>query len=232
MRLTSRVSVASLLPVLAVLLVGLPARAVEPAAPSSQQRVVAIVPFGKVKQAVLERVAKEIQARLKVQVRFDPRRELPKAAYYAPRSRWRAEKLLEAIDADPPKGAWKVVAVTDAEISTTKEDIPDWRIGGLGSLGGLSCVASTYIYRKHSRTEDVLMRRVADLAIHEFGHTLGFDHCETEGCVMADAKGKAIESADKSSGHYCARCLGLLSAEDRAWLMDEVVREEKQATPR
>ncbi|MCP3139733.1 hypothetical protein [Pyxidicoccus xibeiensis] len=225
MHSTSRVLLLPLW-VLSLLLVGLPASAASPA-PGSE-RVVAILPFGKVKQEVLQRVAQEVQARLRVQVRFEPRRELPKEAYYAPRSRWRAEKLLEAIDKDPPEGAWKVVAVTDAEISTTKEDIHDWRVGGLGTLDGLACVVSTYIYRKSSPTEDVLMRRVADLAVHEFGHTLGFDHCETEGCVMADAQGKAIESADKSSGHYCAKCLGVLSAEDRAWVRDAVKRE---ATP-
>ena len=202
-----------MVPLLSLVLAAAPASA---APPPPSEPVVAILPFGKVSQEVLERVAAELQSRMRVQVRFEPQRELPKAAFYAPRRRWRAEKLLEAIDADPPKGAWKVVAVTEAEISTTKEDIPDWGIAGLGNMSGLSCVVSTHIYRKHSKTREALLRRVGDLVVHEFGHTLGFDHCETEGCVMADAKGKAIKSADRSTGHYCARCLGLLSAEDRA----------------
>jgi archaemetzincin len=219
MRLHAR----ALLLCLSVLLPWRPAAA-GPASPSSEP-VVAILPFGKVSQDVLERVASEIQARLRVQVRFETPRELPKEAWYAPRKRWRAEKLLAAIDADPPKGAWKVVAVTEAEISTTKDDIPDWGIAGLGNMGGLSCVLSTHIYRKHSKTRAVLLRRVGDVAIHEFGHTLGFDHCETDGCVMSDAKGKAISSADHSTGSYCARCLGQLSPEVRAWV------KEPQATP-
>lgn len=213
---------------LSLLLAGLPARA-EP--PPSSAPVVAILPFGQVSQEVLERVAAEIQARLRVQVRFEPPRELPKAAWYAPRRRWRAEKLLEAIDADPPKGAWKVVGVTDAEISTTKGEAKDWGIAGLGSLQGLSCVVSTHIYRKHSKTKAELLRRVGDLAIHEFGHTLGFDHCETEGCVMADARGKAVSSADQSTGQYCARCLGVLSPEDRAWMKEPPREGGKRATP-
>ncbi|NMO23264.1 hypothetical protein HPC49_49015 [Pyxidicoccus fallax] len=198
---------------LAVLL-ALPPASAEPPPPA--EPVVAIVPLGKVSPEVLERVSGELQARMRVRVRVEPQRELPKEAFHAPRRRWRAEKLLDALDASPPKGAWKVVGVTEAEISTTKGDIPDWGIAGLGSTGGLSCVVSTHIYRKHSKTQEALLRRMGDLAVHEFGHTLGFPHCETEGCVMADAKGKAVTSADRSTGHYCARCLGLLSAEDRA----------------
>lgn len=189
-------------------------------APAAQQvspeRVVAIVPLGPVRQELVERVTQEIQARMNVRIRVEPSRELPKEAWYAPRRRWRAEKLLDWIDGNPPQGAWKVIAVTEAEISTTKGDIFDWGIAGLGNLGGLSCVVSAYIYKKHSKTEEALLRRLGDLTVHEFGHTLGFPHCEETGCVMADAKGKAISSADASSGHYCAKCLEKLSAEDRA----------------
>jgi archaemetzincin len=184
-------------------------------AADAPQRVVAIVPLGPVKQAYLDRVAQELQARMNVQVRIEPQRELPPEAFYKPRKRWRAEKLLEALDANPPAGAWRVVGVTEAEISSTKGDIFDWGIAGLADLGGPSCVVSAFIYKKHSKEEDVLLRRLGDLAVHEFGHTLGFDHCETKGCVMADAKGKAITSADESSGQFCAPCLATLPPEDR-----------------
>jgi archaemetzincin len=214
MRAFSRVSAVLVLPLLALLLAVSPAAAAEPASPPVE-RVIALLPLGKVSQDVLDRVAWDIQLRLRVKVRVEPRRELPQEAYYPPRRRWRAEKLLEFIDASPPQGVWKVVGITEAEVSTTKGDIQDWGIAGLGSIQGLSCVVSTHIYRKHSKTRQVLLRRVGDLAVHELGHTLGFDHCETEGCVMADAKGKAIKSSDKSSGHYCERCLQGMSPEDR-----------------
>jgi archaemetzincin len=52
--------------------------------------------------------------------------------------------------------------------------------------------------------------------VHEFGHTLGLDHCEHKGCVMSDAKGKALKSADESSGRYCSKCLQTLAPEIRA----------------
>ena len=182
---------------LAVLLVPLLAAA--------EERVVRLVPLGDVEPALMEAVAKAIEARVEAKVEIAPRAELPLAAFYKPRKRWRAEKLLDALAAEP-EGAWKVVGVTNAEISTTKGAIFDWGIAGLGMMGGKACVVSAYLYKKHSKTKAVMLRRFADCGVHELGHTLGMPHCESKGCVMADAKGNAIKSADQSSGNYCEPC--------------------------
>lgn len=169
---------------------------------------VVLVPLGEVDDAALHAIREGIEAHARVSVRIDPVRPLPAEAFYAPRKRWRAEKILDALDADPPQGAWKVVAVTAAEISTTKGDIKDWGIGGLGNIGGLSCVVSTFLVRKHTPRDDPAKyaRRMGELGVHEFGHTLGLDHCPVAGCVMSDAKGKLIRSIDASTGEFCERC--------------------------
>jgi archaemetzincin len=172
----------------------------------SASRTVVVVPLGPVDQAFIDGAVEAVKARVDADVRVDPRRELPRAAWYEPRKRWRAERILDAIEAAPPKGAWKVLVITAAEISTTKGDIKDWGIAGLGNIGGLASVASTFLYTKHSKSKAQALRRFTDVAVHEFGHTLGLPHCETTGCVMADAKGKAMKSADASRGHYCLRC--------------------------
>jgi archaemetzincin len=167
---------------------------------------VVVVPLGEVDDAALQAIRDNITAHARVTVRIDPPRPLPPEAWYAPRKRWRAEKILDAVDADLPEGAWKVVAVTAAEISTTKGDIKDWGIGGLGNIDGTSCVVSTYLVRKHSKDSAAYERRMAQLGIHELGHTLGLDHCPVPRCVMSDAKGKLIKSLDASTGEFCDRC--------------------------
>jgi archaemetzincin len=189
------------------------AAAVVLAAAAPADKVVVLLPLGQVDPAYVEATREAIASRLNVTIRVDSSRELPKDAFYKPRSRWRAEKLLAAIDQDPPAGAWKVVAITEGEISTTKGEIHDWGIVGLGNLGDRSCVVSTHIFKKWSRTRETLLRRVADSAVHELGHTLGLDHCETVGCVMRDAHGKAVLSADTSTGQYCGVCRKQLEPE-------------------
>ncbi len=172
----------------------------------ANSRVVALVPLGKVDPALLKVAAQAIEAQVACTVRVESERELPKAAWYEPRKRWRAEKILDALEADRPQGAWKVVGLTAAEISTTKGAVPDWRIGGLGELGGRACVVSTWINERHARTKADLHRRIADLVVHELGHTLGADHCKAKGCVMRDARGRLLEAQGSSTGHYCEAC--------------------------
>lgn len=188
---------------------------VQAAEPERPKPLVALVPLGKVHPEFLERVTREIEARMNVRVRVEPPRPLPKKAYYPPRKRWRAEILLDWLEESRPEGAWKVVAVTEEPISTTKGEIHDWGIAGLGNVDGVSCVLSAYLYKKHSRTQEVLLRRLGDVAVHEFGHTLGMGHCEEPGCVMSDAKGKAIASADASTGRYCPRSIEELAPDLR-----------------
>lgn len=120
---------------------------------SAAPRTIVIVPLGKVDVAFIDAASAALKARVDADVRVDPARELPKAAWYAPRKRWRAERILDVIDADPPQDAWKVLVITSAEISTTKGDVADWGIAGLGNIGALSSVASTFLYTKHSRVE-------------------------------------------------------------------------------
>lgn len=188
--------------------------------------LVVILPLGSVEREYLDEVASAIQARVDVRVRFDPPRALPKSAFYEPRKRYRAEKLIDFVQSDFPQDAWKVVAVTQAEISTTKGAIQDWGIAGLGLIGGQTCVLSTHIYQKHSKTKAALLRRLDDLAVHEFGHTLGLEHCPTDGCVMRDAKGNAIKSADTSTLRYCDRCRGSLPVP-----IQQLLRDDKASPP-
>ena len=185
------------------------------------EKTIYLVPLGDVETKLLEVARDALTARINAEVLIAPRRDLPEEAWYAPRKRYRAEKLITALNADPPAGAWRIVGVTEQPISTTKGRIFDWGIAGLGDLDGRSCVLSSAIYKKNSRDRASLERRFADLVVHEFGHTLGLNHCEVQGCVMADAKGKAIRSADTSTSQYCAKCRGLVEARLPAILKPE-----------
>ena len=96
-----------------------------PALALAEDRIVRLVPLGDVEPELLEAITKAVTARVNAKVEIAKKEELPAEAFYKPRKRWRAEKLLDFLDTKTT-GAWRVIGVTNAEISTTKGDIFDW----------------------------------------------------------------------------------------------------------
>lgn len=143
-------------------------------------------------------------------VRSLPRVELPVRAYYAPGKRYRAEKLLEFLAPRLPADGVRILGLTAVDISTTKGKVYDWGILGLGSLDGSSGVLSAFRCHKKSRGPQHARERLAKVAVHEIGHTLGLDHCPQRGCLMEDAEGSVL-TTDREY-ELCRRCRAQLQA--------------------
>ena len=144
-----------------------------------------------------------------VSVKILPEMPLPKSAHYAPRDRYKADKILDALDAEAHAGITKVIALTASDISTKKGEIPDWGIFGLGQLGGKSCVVSTFRLRAGKAGDELFRQRLVKVVNHELGHTFGLEHCPAAACLMLDAGGK-IATVGGESGMPCAACAARL----------------------
>lgn len=180
-------------------------------------RIIVVVPIGNPAPALAEHVAASLRERFTFAVRVVPNVAMPEEAWYDPRKRWRAEKLLDFLDEHNVGEAWRVTGITEAPISTTKGEVKDWGIADLGSLGGRSSVYTAYLFRRFKTKDPARYSRyMENLVLHEVGHTLGLHHCPLDRCIMADAKGKAITAARKSINEYCPRCHRLIEEHLRA----------------
>lgn len=176
----------------------------------NRRPVVAVQPFGHLDAGVVTRVQTGIRERFDVDVVVLPERALPAAAYYRPRDRYRAERLLEALEREASGRYVKVVGLTARDISTSTEEQADWGVFGLGDLGGETCVVSTYRLGRGGASEALLEDRLVKAVNHELGHTFGADHCPVHGCLMADAEG-TIRTVDTGTGRFCPACLARLA---------------------
>jgi archaemetzincin len=149
-----------------------------------------------------------------LEVKVLPRVPLPREAYYPPRKRYRAEKLLDFLRPRlPPDGA-RILGLTAVDISTTKGPYSDWGVMGLGEMPGVTGVISSFRCYKRTRSPTNGRERFAKTAVHEIGHTLGLPHCPTKGCLMADAEGSVLSSDQESD--LCPRCRDQLRADGRS----------------
>ena len=145
-----------------------------------------------------------------VQVRMLPRVDLPEQAYYEPRRRYRAEKILPFLLEKLPGDGDRILGLTGVDISTDKGDIKDWGILGLANLGGKECIVSAFRCYGQAREDAHARILLAKVAVHEVGHTLGLDHCTTNGCLMEDAGG-LVRTCDREYD-LCAHCRSMLRA--------------------
>ena len=149
-------------------------------------------------------VVKALHAFHVVDVRALPRVALPKSAYYRPRNRYRAEKLLSFLKQRLPKGGAQIMGITGTDISTTKGKVKDWGILGLAEIDSTVCVLSAFRAKRSAKSAKHGRIRLAKTAVHEVGHALGLPHCPNRGCLMEDARGTVL-TTDREYD-LCTRC--------------------------
>lgn len=127
-----------------------------------------------------------------------PEVEIPQSAYYAPRKRYRADKIIALQKAEYKDCAdLVIIGVTTKDISTTAHGKKDYGIMGLSYIPGNSCVISSYRISNRKNLHKVVL--------HEFLHSRGLPHCQIDDpqCYMKDAKGKGNVAIQK---YLCESC--------------------------
>jgi predicted Zn-dependent protease len=138
-------------------------------------------PYGDFTEADARRLCHKIEEGLYKVYDWDftikvlPNKPLPADAYYEPRKRYLAPKLLD--DLSKTKFPDYVVGLTHKDISTEIHGQKNYGIMGLARLGKRQSVVSDY----RAKGDNFIA-----VIVHEFGHCLGADHCQDPDCIMCD----------------------------------------------
>ena len=131
-------------------------------------RTVTLQPLGPGSVPLAVFVERALRAFYPVELTVAPEVPLPKQAYYPPRNRYRAEKLLDHLDRTHGD-AFRVLGLTSRDISTTKGEFADFGILGLASLDGRACVLSSFRCQKSAKNPAHAVERLGKTAVHELG---------------------------------------------------------------
>lgn len=126
---------------------------------------------------------------------------LPAQAYVKERNRYRADTIIRWLRDQTPVNS-VTIGLTGFDISTTKDNVKDWGVMGLGYRPGRACVASAFRLNKEQK-----LQQFFKVSIHELGHTQGLDHCEVKICFMRDAEGRNPTNEEVDFCESCKRIL-------------------------
>jgi archaemetzincin len=131
---------------------------------------------------------------------------LPQNAMNHSKSRYRADLLIKYLGTIA-RSDQVIIGLTNKDISTTKGNISDWGVFGLGYSPGNSCIASTFRLKSENRLE-----KLSKVAIHELRHTQGLAftktrHCPEKTCFMRDYEGK---DQLNQLNEFCSKCKPVL----------------------
>lgn len=170
-----------------------------------------IVPLGsELTVSDIDFVRRSLDAFYDFAIEVAARQPLPSSAFYAPRRRYRAERLLTYLDTHAPKDAQRIVGLTGVDISTTKGAVADWGVLGLATIDGRVGVLSKFRCARGAKSSAHALARYGKTAVHEVGHTLALQHCPTVGCLMEDAMG-TVSTTDREYD-LCPSCRARLTS--------------------
>jgi archaemetzincin len=144
-------------------------------------------------------------------VRLAPPIDLPRAAWYPARNRYRADSIIQYL-ARREKPGVITLGLTGSDVSVTKDSIADWGVMGLGFVPGSASVASDFRLAPKDRRVQLFK-----IALHELGHNEGLGHCLFPTCYMRDAEGHNF--TDEETG-FCPKCRSYL--ERKGWIFRPV----------
>lgn len=159
-------------------------------------QVIYVQPLGNVDAATIHTITERLSAFFP-SVQIQKPKPLPQHAYYPARQRYKADSLLRFLSNHTENGH-KIIGITSKDISTSKGNIADWGVMGLGYRPGNACVASTFRLSAKNKNEQLFK-----VCIHELGHTFGLDHCPEKTCYMRNAEGG--NPTDEEKG-FCTSC--------------------------
>jgi archaemetzincin len=174
---------------------------------------IGLLRLGKMDEALFAQAKKEIGLFYNAEVVDLGKKAMPQLAYYAPRNRYRADKLIDWLLETRSDSVDFILGLTVSDISHTKGKIEDYGILGLAYCPGRSGVVSSFRVGKGAKNEAQFVERFSKIVLHELGHNFGIEHCaNSKLCLMRDACGtvKTLDSEPKTVCEYCRKRLGNL----------------------
>lgn len=172
--------------------------------PTEHSKTIVLQPLGNFQSNSANEVLEKIK-KINPNVVLRKAIDFPSGSYYKPRNRFRADSIIKNLKTKIGQDS-VIVGLSNKDISTTKGNIRDWGIMGLGYHPGKACVVSDFRLSEKNKKEQFYK-----VVLHELGHTEGLPHCKIKDCLMRDAEGGNPIDEEKD---FCRDCRKFLKSKN------------------
>jgi archaemetzincin len=176
-----------------------------------------------------ERLLESVRAHVEKVFRFPGRLELPGGrlddAFDVRRNQHSSHRILLWLASRRPRGAGRVVALTDADLFIPVLTF----VFGEAQLRGHAAVVSTARLAGAGLPGEAarLPVRLRTEVVHELGHTFGLLHCRNSRCAMA--RSSSLKDVDAKEPDLCETCRALFL--ENADEIGDIHEQEEHADP-
>ncbi|MEP7094257.1 MAG: Zn-dependent protease, partial [Flavobacterium sp.] len=119
--------------------------------PTEHSKTIVLQPLGNFQPQSANEVLEKIR-KINPNVVLRKAIDFPLGSYYKPRNRFRADSIIKNLKSKIGKDS-VIVGLSNKDISTTKGNIRDWGIMGLGYHPGKACVVSDFRLSEKNKKE-------------------------------------------------------------------------------
>lgn len=181
-----------------------------PRDPAVRERTVYLewIGEGPMEDAALKKIQPCIEDTFGCRTRIRVRKEDFRRAFDSRRRQHSSTAILRGLLKEPPRDAFKVLAVTDRDLFIPVLTF----VFGEAQLGGVGAVVSTARLRGDSGGEPydpgLFASRLLKECLHELGHTFGLTHCTESACFMS--RSNTVFDVDRKGTAPCPDCAARL----------------------
>lgn len=178
--------------------------------PTTQEKgLISVIPLGRVAKDILRVVTDSLQGILRLPVDLVDSEPLPPEAFMASRNQYNAMTIIKHLSNSRPQKTLKVLGVTNKDICNPILTYVFGEAYMNGPAAVLSCYRLYHGRESESVPRELLLDRVAKVALHEIGHTFSLPHCHTGRCVMRASN--TLAELDEKLNYLCDYCEIFLS---------------------
>lgn len=160
------------------------------------------MPFGSVSKAVLEELVNNLQAKFNAKVVLEEIKPIPSSSYNAARGQYLAGGFLaELRKLALAANNTKFLGITEVDLYSQGLNFVFGQADINGPASVISLARLQPLNFNQWEQRELLQKRVLKEAVHELGHTFGFQHCQNRQCVMRFSNN--ISDTDEKSDSYC-----------------------------